>query len=389
MLSLAALVVVVGVASVSDVPSPRPSGWVTDQAKVLGPDGVQALDAIAERLHADRGIELAIVTVDDVPGTPKQFATALFNHWGIGSAQTHNGVLVLLVMARRRLEIETGRGIEAALPAAWLADMQRDRMVPRFKLADFRGGLVAGVQAIDEHLRAAPGESTSTAPPGEYRSDGAVGRGEPVAAATVPPAPASGPPPPPPRAPAHSGIASSTGGLIFLGGGVLGLIGGGVLIARSRRRRRICEACKPARQMVKLDELADDAKLDAGQRTEEKIGSVDYEVVVCPGCQASRTLRHGRWFSGYSTCGGCSYKTAKSSTTTLVHATYDHGGQIEIVETCSHCNRRHRYTRSTPRRTRPSPSSSSSRSYSSSSASSGSSGFGGGSSSGGGAGSSW
>lgn len=38
---------------------------------MLGADGKQQLDGLAERLHTDRGIELAVVTVDNVPGTPK------------------------------------------------------------------------------------------------------------------------------------------------------------------------------------------------------------------------------------------------------------------------------------------------------------------------------
>jgi uncharacterized membrane protein YgcG len=83
-----ALVVVLGATSVADVPSPRPNSWVTDQARVLDATGAQQIDVIADRLHADRGIELAVVTVDDVQGTPKELAMALFQRGGIGSAQT-------------------------------------------------------------------------------------------------------------------------------------------------------------------------------------------------------------------------------------------------------------------------------------------------------------
>jgi uncharacterized protein len=380
-------VVVLGVVSVADVASPRPAGWVTDQAHVVDAASARRLDTIAERLHTDRSIELAVVTVDDVPGTPKQFATELFNRWGIGSSQTHNGVLVLLVMAKRRLEIETGRGIEAALTAAWLADMQRVTMVPRLKSRDFAGGLVAGVEAIDEHLRAAPAETTSTAPPGEYRSDGAPTSATGAADRTRIGAavPVADPAPAPATAGASSGDGLPVGGLLGAGTVLLGGAGGLALRA-ARRRQRTCFRCQPPRTMLMLDEIADDAHLDAGQRTEERIGSVEYEVLVCPGCQASRTLRRGRWFSGHDTCDGCAYKTSRSTSTTLVEATYDQGGEIEVVEACKNCNRHHRYTRSTPARTRPSTSSSST-SYSSSSPSS--SGFSGGSSSGGGAGSSW
>jgi uncharacterized protein len=138
--------------------------------------------------------------------------------------------------------------------------------------------------------------------------------------------------------------------------------------------------------MLPLSEIEDDTKLDSGQRTEERVGSVDYEVVVCPGCQQSRVLRHGKWFSGYGRCSGCSYKTMTSSSTTLVSATYDHGGQIEVHESCANCSHSRRYTRHTSRLTRPSTSSSS---YSSGGSRSSGGGFSGGRSSGGGAGSSW
>ena len=50
---------------------------------MLGAAGKQQLDGLAERLHAERGIELAVVTVDDVPGTPKQFATGAGARTGI------------------------------------------------------------------------------------------------------------------------------------------------------------------------------------------------------------------------------------------------------------------------------------------------------------------
>jgi uncharacterized protein len=207
---------------------------------------------------------------------------------------------------------------------------------------------------------------------------------------TVPPAPAPAVVTPPDDD--DDGGGTPIGALVAGGLGLIGVGGTGALIVRKRRRDRTCTACQPPVRMLALDELADDAHLDKGQLTEEQVGSVDYEVVVCPGCQQSRTLRHGKWFSGYDRCSACSYKTSKSSSVTTMHATYDHGGEVQVTETCAHCSRSHTYTRRTPRRTRPSTTSygSSSRAggFSSGSSSRGGS-FGGGSSRGGGAGSSW
>jgi uncharacterized protein len=380
------LAVVFSFVSITQVPNPRPTHWVSDQANVLDIPTEDKLNTLAEELYRTKQIELAVVVVDDVKQTPKQFATALFNHWKIGNAQTNTGVLVLLVMGKRRLEIETGTGIEGALPAQWLADMQAQQMVPRFKQKDFAGGLVAGVQAIHDHLGAAPGESTALQKPGEYRDNGVVTE-PPVAPVTT-----DIPQPPQPEpayiAPPVEDDGVSTGTLAAGGAGLAGLGGGGAaLYAWRRKRNRTCTKCQPARRMLALSEVEDDQHLDAGQRKEEQLGSVDYEVVICAGCQDSRTLRHGKWFSGFGRCSSCSYKTLSSSSSTIVSATYDHGGQVRVTEDCRHCSYHNTYTRYTSKLTRPSTSSSSGGSRSS--YSSGGRSFGGGSSRGGGAGSSW
>jgi uncharacterized membrane protein YgcG len=51
------------------------------------------------------GAEIAVVTVDQIPGwadTPKVFATSVFNARGMGNGAENNGVLVLLVKDQRR-----------------------------------------------------------------------------------------------------------------------------------------------------------------------------------------------------------------------------------------------------------------------------------------------
>lgn len=388
-------IVLSNVVAVTDVPNPRTSNrWVSDSANIIDADTEAKIEAVVQQLYDGRTIELAVVTVDDTRETPKAFATALFAHWGIGNAQTNNGVLVLMVMGKRRLEIETGTGIEAALPAQWLSDMQARDMVPKFKARDFGGGLLAGVEAIGAHIGAAPGESTSTAAPGEYRSNGRAV--DPDAPANPAPGPTTTTTSPTTAQPVVSSPVEDEGSnaVPFALGGLGVLTAGGTALAlRQRRRRRTCTTCSPHQTMLALDEIADDAHLDEGQRAEERISSVNYEVLVCPGCQGTRTLRHGKWFSGYSKCSQCSYKTLSSTSTTIVHATYDHGGQVRVDDDCKHCSYSHSYTRHTARRTRPSTTSSSFSSSSSSrssySSSSRSSSFGGGSSRGGGSGSSW
>ena len=247
-----ACLILCGVASVADVPDPRPGGHVSDQAHVLDAPAAARLDALAVALEATRGIQLAVVTVDDTPAGSKPFATELFNTWRLGRARANNGVLVLLVMGKRRVEVETGTGLEAALPAAWLADMQKDAMVPRFKSKDFAGGLAAGVQAIADHLQAAGGESDSTAPAGEYRNDGVVTAHE------VPPVK-----PRPPASTAQHG--DRTGLLWLLAGCVAVLIAIPVgLVVWQRRRQRTGELRSDGTYIYRGDRDEDDDDVYTG-----------------------------------------------------------------------------------------------------------------------------
>jgi uncharacterized protein len=307
-----------------------------------------------------------VVTVSDIDSTPKDFANRLFAHWGIGKARADNGLLVLLVVDQRRLEMETGYGLEPILPDGWLGNMQAEVMVPAFRSGDFPAGLEAGLVRIDQRLRQRPEEARE----GTHRDPADL------------PAGAQG---------LVGSLRSNPATVPALGGGaLLGLAGGvGLLVRAARRRQRTCPKDKV--EMRLLDEVEDDAHLDAGQRTEESIGSVDYRVYICRQCQFSRTVAKKRWFSGFSRCPQCRYRALRSVTETLIHATYDYGGQVRVTETCQHCSHSRKYIRHTARLTRPSTSSSSGGGFSSRGgfSSSGGSSFGGGRSGGGGAGSSW
>ncbi|MCP4809043.1 MAG: TPM domain-containing protein [Proteobacteria bacterium] len=335
------------------VPNPRDEGgWVVDLAEVLSDADEAQLNERITALERDTTVEVAVVTVDSVSGTPKEFATGLFNHWGIGKASNDNGLLVVLVMEQRRLEMETGYGLEATLPDSWLGSMQVQHMVPLFKNGDFGQGLVVGVEAIDARVR---GDTT-----------------------------------------VHDGVAGATAGrpdvpvdpMVPIGGiALLALVGGGVVYGRAKHKRnRQCDKHGDLVDMVKLDEVEDDAHLTEGQQAEESLGSVDYDVYACPQCDETRMFTDNKWFSGYGNCPSCANKTAKTSRSTVVPATYTSSGYGEASTICLHCDHSSTSTYNIPMKVR-STSSSSSGGGGFSGGGGGS--FGGGSSGGGGAGSSW
>ena len=138
--------------TLQEVPNPRQvnNTWVTDKANILSDSTETQLNQMISDLEAKNGSEIAVVTVPDTKpsATPKAFATELFNFWGIGKKGKNNGVLLLISSGERRVQIETGSGIQSILPDANTVGIIETEITPRFKQQDFDGGTLAGTKAL-------------------------------------------------------------------------------------------------------------------------------------------------------------------------------------------------------------------------------------------------
>ena len=94
-------------------------------------------------------VDVFLVTITSIGiESPKQFATSLFNHWGIGEKSKNNGMLLLFVENQHALEFETGYGIEPVMPDIECFRIFNKIIKPYFKNGDYQGGLCAGVCEI-------------------------------------------------------------------------------------------------------------------------------------------------------------------------------------------------------------------------------------------------
>jgi uncharacterized protein len=130
--------------------------------------------------------------------------------------------------------------------------------------------------------------------------------------------------------------------------------------------------------MQRAGEEADDAHLDGGQRLEEYLKSVDYDVWHCPSqtCGHMKIIRHPSWVSAHSACPKCGYRTLSTTSTVVTAATRMSTGTKRVDYDCRNCGHTDSETRTIPK-------------VSDSSSGSSRSSFGGGSSSGGGASGRW
>jgi uncharacterized protein len=152
MLATVVIAAPVEAVQLESVPNPRQAygGWVTDMANVLSPATEGELNQLIRDLEAQNGSEIAVVTVPETKPveTPKVFATQLFNRWGIGKKGQDNGVLFLISIADRRVEIETGRGLQQILPDTKVSSIIQEQITPQFKQQNFDAGTLAGTKAL-------------------------------------------------------------------------------------------------------------------------------------------------------------------------------------------------------------------------------------------------
>lgn len=86
--------------------------------------------------------------------------------WGVGQKGRNNGAVLFVFVENRQMFIQTGYGLEGALPDAICFDITHNLIAPFFKKGDYTDGLKAGVTAMMQAVR------------GEYKGTGRTHREE-------------------------------------------------------------------------------------------------------------------------------------------------------------------------------------------------------------------
>lgn len=128
-----------------------PRNYVSDFAGIIGGDTEGKLNTLLGRLEKKTTAEIAVVTIKSLNGdTVENYASRLFEQYGIGKRGKDNGVLLLVAVDDRKLRIETGYGLEGALPDGLCGEIIRDDIVPYFKQGDYTHGVLKGTLHIAE-----------------------------------------------------------------------------------------------------------------------------------------------------------------------------------------------------------------------------------------------
>ncbi|MEM7241186.1 MAG: TPM domain-containing protein [Pseudomonadota bacterium] len=139
-----------------DLPEPINS-FVSDFANLLDPETEARITNQLVKIRQDLDLEMTVVTIESRHDygsfkSIEDFATALFNFWGVGNATRNDGVMVLVARSDRAMRIELG---DAYGP------IYDDRMglvidhhfIPYFRGNEYANGIESGVSEIIKRLR--------------------------------------------------------------------------------------------------------------------------------------------------------------------------------------------------------------------------------------------
>lgn len=137
-------------------PRPNPPRLVNDLAGILLREEAEALENKLVAYNDSTSTQIAIVTLKTTGGYEiSEVALKILRDWGIGTKEKNNGILLLVAVEDRKIRIETGSGMEGAVPDA-IANRIIDQIIsPNFREGHYYEGLD---ESVDKIIQAAAGE---------------------------------------------------------------------------------------------------------------------------------------------------------------------------------------------------------------------------------------
>lgn len=135
-------------AETAQSPLPKPTGYVNDYANVIDADTKNRLETVLDNLKKRVDIEFAVVTVKTTGDTDIfPYSLAVARGWGIGDPNSEsNGILFLVAIDDHKYITQVSRHLEGDLPDSLTGQIQRERLVPKFKQQQYGQGIYDTVQ---------------------------------------------------------------------------------------------------------------------------------------------------------------------------------------------------------------------------------------------------
>jgi uncharacterized protein len=146
----------------AEVIPPKPAGYFNDYAGVVSKDSALRFNEQLAQFERETSnqVVVAVFRKMQTDSDIADYTQRIFQAWEIGSRETRNGVLFIVFVEDRKMRIQTGYGVEGALPDVTAFDITERRVKPQFRTGGYEAGLAVGIDSIMKAIR------------GEYKGSG-------------------------------------------------------------------------------------------------------------------------------------------------------------------------------------------------------------------------
>jgi uncharacterized protein len=132
------------------IPDPMvPRRLVNDFTGLLSDQQQITLNNKLLEFNNQTSTQIYIVTHNDLQGyAVGEFGQLMAEKWGIGQKGKDNGILVLVSPENRKVTIQTGYGLEGAVPDAIAKRLIENVITPAFKMGNYYAGLDSVTQVL-------------------------------------------------------------------------------------------------------------------------------------------------------------------------------------------------------------------------------------------------
>ncbi|KAF1705823.1 TPM domain-containing protein, partial [Pseudoxanthomonas sacheonensis] len=148
---------------------------VVDATGTLSAEQKQQLEQQALALQQRKGSQLQVLVIPSTqPETIEQYTQRVFDQWKLGREAVDDAVILVVAKDDRRVRIQTGYGLEGAIPDAIANRIIQEYLAPKFRAGDYGGGIA---DATAQLVKLIDGEPLP-APVSDNRAKGNDGGGD-------------------------------------------------------------------------------------------------------------------------------------------------------------------------------------------------------------------
>src|ERR1700712_3187593 len=128
---------------------PNPPRLVNDFSHTLSEQDRDALEKKLVAYDDSTSNQVVIVLVESLNDQPiEEYSLKILRDWGVGNKKTNNGVVIVAAIKDHLVRIETGYGLEGAIPDITANQIINNDIKPSFRADNYYEGLDKATTSI-------------------------------------------------------------------------------------------------------------------------------------------------------------------------------------------------------------------------------------------------